>query len=231
MLFSMRTWISHDDVTNIKLCIYRDTPKSACLSLPGHSQVPHPLCACACVEDIHPTCVWLQWDNTQLYSSDATIEYVLAFPNYPNISCVCVVGSCTNFSVQWCDLPLGSTARKVCYRLFEILSFSQLWEEITVYLLAQYSFEGVLLGCICDVIIKEGCSRFQYMTIQQFQYSTKLDLLCFSLIVCLYFVERDIYFCPLTHNYCVTPKKIHLWLKRENSMLWTGRYQIYRLYL
>lgn len=39
--------ISHDDVTNIQLCIYRDTPKSARLSaVPSHSQVPHPLCMC-----------------------------------------------------------------------------------------------------------------------------------------------------------------------------------------
>lgn len=42
--------ISHDDVTNIQLCIYRDTPKSACLSaVPSHSQVPHPLCTCVCM--------------------------------------------------------------------------------------------------------------------------------------------------------------------------------------
>lgn len=42
--------ISHDDVTNIQLCIYRDTPKSACLSaVPSHSQVPHPLCMCVCM--------------------------------------------------------------------------------------------------------------------------------------------------------------------------------------
>lgn len=42
--------ISHDDVTTIQLCIYRDTPKSACLSaVPSHSQVPHPLCMSVCM--------------------------------------------------------------------------------------------------------------------------------------------------------------------------------------
>lgn len=42
--------ISHDDVTNIQLRIYKDTPKSACLSaVPSHSQVPHPLCMCVCM--------------------------------------------------------------------------------------------------------------------------------------------------------------------------------------
>lgn len=56
--------VSHDDVTNIQLCIYKDTPKSACLSaVPSHSQVPHPLiCVCACVTErdvIHLTYVRL----------------------------------------------------------------------------------------------------------------------------------------------------------------------------
>lgn len=52
--------VSHDDVTNIQLCIYRDTAKSACLSaVPSHSQVPHPsLCVRACGTErdvIYPT--------------------------------------------------------------------------------------------------------------------------------------------------------------------------------
>lgn len=50
VVFHEELIISHDDVTNIQLCIYRDTPKSACLSaVPSHSQVPHPLCMCVCM--------------------------------------------------------------------------------------------------------------------------------------------------------------------------------------
>ena len=50
VVFHEELIISHDDVTNIQLCIYRDTPKSACLSaVPSHSQVPHPLCKCVCM--------------------------------------------------------------------------------------------------------------------------------------------------------------------------------------
>lgn len=44
--------VSHDDVTNIQLCIYRDTPKSARLSaVPSHSHVPHLLCTCVRVSN------------------------------------------------------------------------------------------------------------------------------------------------------------------------------------
>lgn len=69
--------------------MYLQRYSKVCLSVSIRSQVPHPLCACACVEDIHSTCVWLQWENTLLYSSDTTVEFVLAFLNYPNISRVC----------------------------------------------------------------------------------------------------------------------------------------------
>lgn len=84
--------ISHDDVTNIQLCIYRDTPKSACLSaVPSHSQVPHRLCMCACMctsERRHPSylCKIIWWDTpTSIHGTP-----VEKFPTFQMITVVAV---------------------------------------------------------------------------------------------------------------------------------------------
>lgn len=87
--------ISHDDVTNIQLCIYRDTPKSACLSaVPCHSQVPHPLCMCACMcnrKRCHPSypSKTHTGKHTHLHSWDSG-RIIPGLPNYYSPSCRCL---------------------------------------------------------------------------------------------------------------------------------------------
>lgn len=170
-------------------------------------------------------------NGTIIFSSDATIEFVLAFPNYPDISCV---SSAVVRVLAFNGVTFHQAVQqgKCAIDCLKILSFSQLQEEITIYLLAQFSFEGVLLGCICDVIIKRGLQQVlthdnttvNIVNNNQTYYISASQYACILL--------REIFiFCPLIHNYCVTPKKIHLWLKRENSMLWTRMNQNCRLFI
>lgn len=99
--------ISHDDVTNIYLCIYRDTPKSARLSavLVIHRCLTLCLCVRACVTEGDVICltnVRLLWHNTHLHSQDFG-RVIPGLPDYynPNSSCLLTVVHFLAFPVVW----------------------------------------------------------------------------------------------------------------------------------